>query len=390
MDVVDIILIAVLIGALVSGLTRGFFASIGTLVGLIAGAAAAYWLVPLLGAFIPAPGWRAFTTVFASIALLVFGAWAGSALGLLVRRGVDRTALRPFERVLGGAATLVIAALTLSLVGSGIAAVGIPTVSSAVASSRVLTTIENLTPEPVAAGIAQLRAEVLDGGLPSVGLTLPGVAASPQPPVDLADPALSTAARSVARISGTAYACGVSVTGSGFVVAPGRLLTNAHVVAGVERPVVELPGQVAQEGRVVYFDPEMDLAVVAVPRLNAASLRLTPTLQAGSSAVVEGYPYGGPFTVTPARVLSTGKVAVPDIYNKKDAVRSVYALQAQVKPGNSGGPLLTAQGTVAGLVFARDENDSSRGYAETSDQIAPIVRDAPKWQTPVAATRCAA
>jgi len=134
----------------------------------------------------------------------------------------------------------------------------------------------------------------------------------------------------------------------------------------------------------------MDLAVVAVPRLNAGSLRLTPTLQAGSSAVVEGYPYGGPFTVTPARVLSTGTVAVPDIYNKKDAARSVYALQAQVKPGNSGGPLLTAQGTVAGLVFARDENDSSRGYAETSDQIAPIVRDAPKWQTPVAATRCAA
>ena len=94
--------------------------------------------------------------------------------------------------------------------------------------------------------------------------------------------------------------------------------------------------------------------------------------------------------MTPARVLSMGSVSVPDIYNKKDAVRSVYALQAQVKPGNSGGPLLTAQGTVAGLVFARDENDSSRGYAETSDQIAPIVRKAPSLQTPVAPTQCAA
>jgi S1-C subfamily serine protease len=388
-DVVDIILIAVLIGALANGLVRGFFASVGTLIGLVAGGAAAYWLVPILGSFIPAPGWRAFTTVAASIALLVLGAWAGSALGLLVRRGVDRTPLRPVERVLGGVASVIIAALTLSFVGSAIAAVGIPTVSSAVASSRVLTTIEDLTPEPVAAGIAQLRADVLDGGLPSLGLPIPHIAASPQPPVNLDDPALAAAARSVARISGTAYACGISVTGSGFVVAPGRLLTNAHVVAGVERPVVELPGQVAREGRVVYFDAEKDLAVVAVSGLDAASLRLVAPLSPGASAVAEGYPYGGPFTLTPARVLSTGAVSVPDIYGRADATRSVYALAAQVKPGNSGGPLLTSQGTVAGLVFARDEKDASRGYAETTDEFAPVVRQAPSMQTPVAPTQCA-
>ncbi|MDL9980834.1 MarP family serine protease [Microbacterium candidum] len=388
MLVVDVILIAILIAAVVSGLMRGFFASIGTLIGLIAGAAAALWLVPLLASFIPAPGWRAFTTVAASIAFLALGSWAGSALGLLVRRGVDRTPLRPVERLFGGVASLVIAALTVSLVGSAIAAVGIPTVSSAVASSRVLNTIENLTPEPVAAGIAQLRADVLDGGLPSLGLALPGTTTATQPPVALDDPALATAAQSVARISGTAYACGMNVTGTGFVIAAGRLITNAHVVAGVDRPMVELPGRTAREGRVVYFDPNKDLAIVSVPGLDAAPLRLVAPLQPGASAVAEGYPYGGPFTVTPARVLSTGDVSVPNIYNNGDSVRSVYALEAGVKPGNSGGPLLTAQGTVAGLVFARDEKDASRGYAETTDELAPIVRQAESLQTPVASTRC--
>ncbi len=388
--VVDVILLLVLIAAVVGGVMRGFFASIGTLIGLVAGAAAALWLVPLIAALIPSPAWRAFTTVAASLAFLAFGSWAGSALGLLVRSGVDRTPLRPLERILGGAASLVIAALTVSLVGSSIAAVGIPTVSSAVASSRVLSTIEDLTPEPVAAGIAQLRADVLDGGLPSLGLTLPDTSTATQPPVSVDDPALAAAARSVARISGTAYACGMSVTGSGFVVAPGRLLTNAHVVAGVERPLVELPGRSALEGRVVYFNPDTDLAIVSVPGLDATPLKLTPTLSAGASAAAEGYPYGGPFTVTPARVVSTASVSVPNIYNTGDAVRSVYALEASVKPGNSGGPLLTAQGTVAGLVFARDEKDANRGYAETTDQIAPVVNQAESLRAPVAATRCTA
>src|SRR4029079_12286616 len=174
------------------------------------------------------------------------------------------------------------------------------------------------------------------------------------------DPELQRAGASVARISGVAYACGTGATGSGFVIADDRLVTNAHVVAGVDTPIVELPGREAREGRIVYFDPVDDLAVVAVDDLGGAPLPLVPVLTTGAAAAVEGYPNGGPFTSVPATVLSVGTVPVPDVYDDSAAPREIYSLRATVRPGNSGGPLLTGDGAVAGLVFARGIDDPSR------------------------------
>ncbi|QIG40275.1 MarP family serine protease [Microbacterium sp. 4R-513] len=388
MIVVDVVLVAVLLVALVVGAHRGLVASAGALVGLVAGGIAAYWIAPIVNDAWPWQQWRPVVVVVLVLLLLGLGGAAGGAIGAALRRGVDRTSLRVVDRILGAVASVIVAALAISLVGSSIAVTGGPILAPAIASSQVLRTIDRLTPPPVAAGLAQLRSVVLDDALPTFGDLLGGVTRPTEPPIDLADPELAQAAASVVRVSGTAYACGTSSTGTGFVIAPDRVVTNAHVVAGVDAPVVEVPGAGAREGRIVAFDAAADLAVIAVDDLGAAPLQLGPTLAPGAAAVVQGYPYGGPFSQINADVLSVGTVDIPDIYSRGGAPREIYALQAAVRPGNSGGPLLTADGVVAGLVFARGENDDTRGYAMTMAELDPVAASAPSLQNPVSSGSC--
>lgn len=387
--VVDVVIVAILAVALIAGLQRGLLASLGTILGLVLGGFAAFWLMPLVAAWVPTQVWRGAAVLAVGVGLLVLGAAVGSLIGAALRKGVDRTPLKGFERFLGGIASVIVAALAIVLVAPTIAIAGAPAVSTAIASSRVLQGIDALTPAPVDATIAQLRSALMGDGLPQLGELLGpdgGVTASPA--IALDDPELQKAAASVARISGIAYACGTGMTGSGFVVAPDRLLTNAHVVAGVETPIVELPGKAAREGRIVYFDPVDDLAVIAVDDLGAAPLPLVPVLATGAAAAVEGYPNGGPFTSVPATVLSVGTVPVPDVYDDSAAPREIYSLRATVRPGNSGGPLLTGDGAVAGLVFARGIDDPSRGFAITTTELSPVVAEAPGLTSAVASGHC--
>jgi len=388
MVVVDVLIVLLLVAACVAGVQRGFFASIGTLAGLAAGAFAAYWLTPLVSAWVPSAVWRGPAVIFTVIGLVFAGAALGAAIGSALRSGADRLKLRGVERFLGGIASVLAAILALALVAPAIAVAGIPVVSSAVASSNILRGIEAATPDPVAAALAQLRGAVLDDTLPGLGQLLGPGTVDPAPPVALDDPELQRAAASVARVSGNAYACGRGSSGTGFVIAEDRVVTNAHVVAGVDTPIVELPGVPAREGRVVYFDPIDDLAVIAVDDLDAAVLPFSPTLTAGDAAVVQGFPYGGPFTMVSAGVESVGTANVPDVYDSSWNPREIYALQATVRPGNSGGPLLTADGAVAGVVFARAENDENLGYAMTMTELTPVAAQAPSLSNTVSTGSC--
>ena len=388
MIVVDVLVVLVLVAALAAGFQRGLFASIGTLVGLAAGAFAAYWFTPLVSAWVTSPTWRGPVVLIAAIGLVVIGAAVGAAVGRALRSGADRLKLRGIERFLGGIASVAAAALALALIAPAIVVAGIPVISSAVASSYMLRAIDAVTPAPVDAALAQLRGAVLDDGLPRLGELLGPATVDPAPPIALDDPELERAAASVARVSGTAYACGRGSTGTGFVIAPDRLVTNAHVVAGVDTPLVELPGVPAREGRIVYFDPIDDLAVIAVDDLGAEPLPFTSTLAAGTAAAVQGYPHGGPFTMSTAGVQSTGTASVPDIYDESWNPREIYSLQAEVRPGNSGGPVLTEDGAVAGVVFARAENDPDVGYAMTMTELTPVAAQAPSLTERVPSGRC--
>jgi len=386
--ILDIVLLALLALALVAGFGRGFVASAGWLLGLVVGVVTATWLVPLVNDAWPWPQWRTLIVIVLFLLLVALGTAIGGAIGARARRGVDRGRLGGLDRFLGGVLSLIIGVLTLSLAGSTLVAVGSPPVAAAVSSSVVVRTIDRFTPPPVADALARLRSIVLDDGLPRLAELLPTTSAPSAPPVALDDPELATAAESVARVWGTAYACGVSTSGTGFVVAPGRIVTNAHVVAGVDTPVVQVPGDEAREGRVVYFDPIDDLAVLAVDELAAAPLPRGTTLAPGASAVVQGYPLGGPFRMVGAGVVSTGTAPVPDIYDASVAPREIYALAAEVLPGNSGGPLLTSDGVVAGVVFGRGEDGAGRGYALTMAELDPVADLAAGLSQPVSSGGC--
>jgi hypothetical protein len=382
----DVLLVLVLLVYLGEGVRNGFARSVSAILGVIAGGAIAFFLIPLLAGIVPDPFWRTFLVVASSAALLLGGHALGAAVGRSLRGRRER--LHPVDRVFGGLANVVVAALLVGMIAGGIGALGIPVLSRAVANSTVLKGISAVTPDPVEAALAQLRSTVLSEGLPSLpdpgGVTAPPTA--PTGPTDTA--ALQRAAQSVVRISGTAYACGQNQSGSGFVVSTGRVVTNAHVVAGVTQPVVEAPNGQAIEATVVYFDPHHDLAVLAVRGLAVSPIVMGDDLGTGDSAVVDGYPYGGPFTTGSARVLAVTQSSIDDIGDRGETVREIYSLAADVKPGNSGGPLLALDGRIAGIVFARSSDQANLGYAMTDDELAPVVQRAPALSTSVSSGSC--
>lgn len=376
LPIVDLLIVVLLLIALGAGLRAGFFSVLGAFCGLVAGGLAAPWVLPLVAGVVPDGRWHGIAVIASAVALLAVGAGLGSAIGRVFRGGADKLKLRFAERMLGGGLAVIAATLALSLTGGAIASAGIPVLSAAASSSAILRTVDRLTPPILDEAMARLHSAVLgDTVLPTIDGLLNGGNLATGPDlntIDTDDPALAAAAASVARISGVAYACSTMPSGTGFVVAEDRVVTNAHVVAGVDTPVVELPNEPARDGRVVYFDPIDDLAVIAVD-VDAAPLPLGDTLMPGDAAVVQGYPYGGPFRTVPAGVLWNGPTAIGDIYGNPTGERSIYALDAEVLPGNSGGPLLTTGGAVAGVIFARDEVRENVGYALTNAELLPVL-----------------
>ena len=385
--VLDVILVLVLLGYLVYGYQSGLVRSVSALVGIVVGGIAAVFVIPLVGSWVPEPEWRGPATLLAAALLLIGGFAAGASVGRAIRRQVDRTPLRVVDRLLGAVINVVVAALVTSMVAFGIGSMGVPLLSQAIASSAVLRTIDNVSPEPVKAFLAQVRSVVLQNGIPHIVDAFNGPAPT-VPQVDTGTADLASAARSVVRITGNAYACGQNQSGTGFVIAPGRIITNAHVVAGVTEPVVETSEDGAKVGEIVYFDPVDDLAVIAVGGLTTPSLRFTSNLEPDSTAVVDGYPFGGPFSSHPARVVSVETMLMADIYGQNPAPREVYTLAANVQQGESGGPLLTEDGAVAGVIFAKGAETPNVGYALAMEEVSPVVAQVEALDSPVSSGTC--
>ena len=385
--VLDVVLIALLLAYFAFGLRVGLSHAAFAFAGIAAGAVAAWVFVPVVASWVPWPEPRPIVTILSALALIAIGNTLGSLVGRSIRRGVEQTPLSGIDRAAGGIATLVAAALIASVLGASVGALGVPALSRAVAGSTVLRAVSILTPDPVETFLAQLRSTVIEGGLPVIndafGLPEPVI-----PTIDAGSPELTAAAQSVVRITGNAVACGKAQAGSGFVVADDRVVTNAHVLAGVTEPVIEAPDGQALAGTVVYFDPIVDLAVIAVPGLNAGALDLGPTAQPGTEGAVQGYPFGGPFSSIPAGVMATQVSSVSDIYEADRAPREVYTLAAAVREGNSGGPVLSLDGDVIGVVFARSADDDRVGYAMTMSELDPVAALAPSLTSAVDTGAC--
>jgi S1-C subfamily serine protease len=389
--VLDVLLVLLLIGYLGYGFRHGLLTSIGAIAGVIIGGILAVLAIPLLSGWIPQPTWRIVAVLAVAVLLLVGGQSAGAAIGKALRRRVKIGALRVVDRIAGAGVSVVVAALVVSTLSVSIAALGVPFLTPAIASSTVLRTITDITPDPAKAFLAQVRSMVTEEGLPQIVAAL----GEPQEPPQLPDavagtPELDLAAQSVVRITGNAYACGQSQSGSGFVVATDRVMTNAHVIAGVAEPVVEVPGKGAKPARVVYFDPVDDLAVLAVTGLDAAPIAMTDTLAVGSAAVANGYPLGGPFVSIAASVISIDDASINNIYGEDAIPRNIYTLAADVQQGDSGGPLLSEAGEVAGVVFAKSAETANLGYAMTMEEVSPVADDAASLTAAVSSGECIA
>jgi S1-C subfamily serine protease len=261
-----------------------------------------------------------------------------------------------------------------------------------VRGSEILTTLDAGMPDTVRNAFADIRQLVDQNGFPEVFAGLSGgriVPADPPDPGAIRDPEVAAAKASILKVRGIAESCSRQVEGTGFVYAPQRIMTNAHVVAGVGAPKVEV-GNRLLSADVVLFDPETDVAVLRVPGLDRPPLKFqrSPDGQAGDDAVIAGYPQDGPYKTDPARIRNRQNARAPDIYSRGTVLRDLYAVRGRVLPGNSGGPLLSTNGTILGVIFAAAVDDSQTGYALTAKEVAEEAAQGITSTTPVSTQDC--
>jgi S1-C subfamily serine protease len=318
-----------------------------------------------------------------AIICVLFVAMLGQLIGVWaaghIRTRLVRESGKPVDAGIGAALGVMSVLLVAWMVAVPLASSPYPSLSSAAVNSRIVRGVDDVMPKDVRTLYASLRSFLNQSGFPPVFGDLPQThIVSVAPPDSQLSPAVAarvrTASASVFKIYGEAPSCNRGIEGSGFVYAPHRILTNAHVVAGTSQVAVQVSDSETLPAKVVVYDPERDVAVLDVPGLDAPVLRLSPApASTGDPAVVLGYPEDGPFNVRSARVRSRDTVSGNDIYGNGDVHRDIYSVYAVVRSGNSGGPLLAANGTVLGIVFATALESSNTGYALTDGEIAADV-----------------
>ncbi|MGH1561164.1 MarP family serine protease [Mumia sp. DW29H23] len=376
MNVVDVVVLLVVVSYAVLGYLRGFVAGAVAMVGLILGGIVGLVLAPLLLSRLEHGLVRSLVAVVIVLVLASAGQAAGSHVGAQLRARVTHPPARSLDAVLGVALSAVASLVVCWALGYAVSGSQIPGASTAVRGSQVLAGVDSVMPQGVRTALHSFDT-VVDATLfprylePFAPETIEP-AAAPDPAV-LQRPEVSSARRSVARVTGRAE-CDRGLEGSGFVYAPERVMTNAHVVAGVDEPTVTVRGT-TYDATVVHYDPTLDVAVLRVRGLGAPALSFDEDAVQGQSAAVLGFPENGPFDARAARIRSEQRLRSPDIYGSTQVVREVYALRALVRPGNSGGPVISEQGRVLGVIFAASISDSSTGYALTAGQVGDAARD---------------
>lgn len=393
MSAVDLVVLAALgLIALIGwhqGLVRSVLSVVGTVGGGILAAASLPWVLTYLGVLGPA-------AAAVSVGVVLLGVGVGNAVVLALGRPLWMALRNGPARVLdaasGALVSLVAGVLVIWLVAATVASMPSPRLSAAVRSSQLLKQVDRLVPEQ-AADLAYSMREALDQvRLPSVFFGLEGLPGNkvPAPPKGIS-PAAQTASASVVRVTGVTPSCGHGATGSGFVYAPDRVATNAHVVAGMPSPRV-----VASDGRswgadVVYFNPDLDVAVLFVPGIGLSSLEPARPVKDGQAAVIAGYPGGGPLDLRSSRIVTRtneSPVFSDNIYGDPAKPREIFVVRGRVIPGNSGGPLLTRDGRYAGIIFASSREYRKTGFAMTNKAIGQALSRASDRTVPVSVGDC--
>jgi S1-C subfamily serine protease len=377
MNWVDLLVVIIAVVAAVSGARQGLVIALPAFAGVLLGAVVGVRIAPMLIRNFTDPATRVAFAV-AILVLLValgetFGVWCGRMLKQRIRNpklaGVDNA----LGAILQGAVVFVVAwMIALPLTSFA----GLPALSSALQRSTVLGAVNSIMPNSARQLPADLRRLFDVPDLPDV--TNP-FSRTPIQTVGPPDTALQRSAivqdirPSVVKIHGEAPSCSRALEGSGFVIAPQRVLTNAHVVAGTDQTAVEVNnGQL--DAHVVYYNSDIDLAILAVPDLTAPPLRFDhAAADQGQDSIVLGYPLDGDYTASAARIRSRINLPGPNIYDDRTENRDVYTVYAQVRSGNSGGPLIDTKGGVLGVVFGAAVDDPNTGFALTAQQVTSVL-----------------
>jgi S1-C subfamily serine protease len=393
--VLDLILLVVVAAFAVSGYRQGFIVGILSFFGFVGGALLGAEFGPDISrALVGGQTQQDIIAVVLLVSFAVIGQFVASSIGAAMRSTVTWHSATVLDSVGGSVVSVVSVLLIAWVVGSVLIESPFPVVDTQVNNSLVLQTLDRFMPSPAKTMFSDFRrllasnstyADVFSGIGEERILAIP----APDPSV-VGDHGVQAASASVVRVQGGALSCQRSIEGSGFVISPDHILTNAHVVAGVNsHQTVTIGSGQTLPATVVYYDPQVDVAVLYVPNLNLSPLRFAGAANPGDSAVVAGFPLDATYLhLVPARIGAVQNAQGPNIYQTSTVTRQIYEIRAVVKSGNSGGPLLSPQGTVDGVVFAAAVGVNDTGFALTAAEVSADATAGEQLTAPVSTGNC--
>lgn len=386
--ILDIIIIVLLISAVIRGREIGFvqqaFSTVGFFGGLLIGALIEPYTVAMAHTQLSRSLVTLLTTIGMGFVLLMIGEYVGA----LLKHKVVALKINKFDNILGSLISVVSVLLGVWL---GVAILRtLPNLAFQrdIRSSKIVAALDRHLP-PAPNIIADLTHLVDPNGFPRV---FNGGEPSPPgsvklPPYAMLAAAIAKDRPSVDKIVGEG--CGGIVEGSGFVVRPGIIATNAHVVAGIAQPYVE-DSNGNHRATVIYFNPNLDFALLRVSGLAGSPLNVSAnTVANNTDSAALGYPGGGNFKADPAVVMEQFDATGSNIYQQGSTNRQIYEVEANIIPGNSGGPLITTNGTVVGVVFAQSTEYNDVGYALVTTPIVHIINSTSPNSAAVSTGSCA-
>jgi S1-C subfamily serine protease/uncharacterized membrane protein required for colicin V production len=388
---VDLVVVGLTVLAAVSGARQGVIIALPAFIGVLIGAVLGILTAQLVVEQITASPTKVAFAFAIFVLFIALGETLGVWVGRTLRQKISSPRFTGVDSALGAIVQGLVVLVVCWVIGSALSTMG-NDLSVAINRSAVLGGVDDAMPTAAQDLPAKLRKKLDDTGFPAI---VDPFNRAPSKDVAPPDPALQASAvvqrvhPSVLKIHAKAPSCERALEGSGFVVAPQRVMTNAHVIAGASEVSVE-SGDRTLRARVVHYDPETDVAVLSVPNLTAPPMHFaSKDAESGQDSIVLGYPLDGPYTASPSRVRDRIPLSGPNIYETRTVTRDVFTLRAVVKSGNSGGPLVDTEGSVIGVVFGAAVDNSDTGFALTADEVRDEVERAP-GMTDVADTgRCA-
>lgn len=375
MNVLDVLILILAIAAFFRGLEIGFVRQFFSTIGFVGG----LWLGALLQPHVihlaHSDGAKSMLTILITLGLGMLLLSMGEYLGIIIKRKILHNSFNPLDYAAGSILSVATLLLGVWLVASIFSSTPLPSAQKAVSESRIIRFLNNHLPSAphIVADIGHL---IDPNGFPDVftGIEPAPSKSVPQPGLEGFQTAIAAAQPSVVRIAG--QGCGGIVEGSGFVVDKDLVATNAHVVAGIDRIVVQ-DERGSHTAIAIWFDPNLDFALLRVPNLAGGPLKIGTDQQVrGTTAAVLGYPGGGNFSAKSAAILNAFSATGHNIYGTGITTRSIYELQADIIPGNSGGPLINERGRVIGVIFAESTSYQNVGYALTTKKIVQEIQTA--------------